>query len=116
MLRCEWGISYRKRKRTIMNRAIFVASFSLAESASAATTFAHDHMITYITNRARMTSDFSGYSVIILYTIFTSLCEDVSVSEKGRWRSVCKLKYTTTTIPSIKRTVQGYFHCKNFQR
>ena len=82
MLRCEWGISYRKRKRTIMNRAIFVASFSLAESASAATTFAHDHMITYITNRARMTSDFSGYSVIILYTIFSYLPQNLSGTTK----------------------------------
>ena len=54
-----------ERKRTIMNSAIFIARFSLAESDGAATTFAHDHVITYITNSGRMTSDFSGNSVII---------------------------------------------------
>ena len=71
-----------ERKRTIMNSAIFVARFSLTESDSAATTFAHDHVITYITNRGRMRSDFLGNSVIILYTIFSYLPQNLSGTTK----------------------------------
>lgn len=75
-----------------MNSAIFVARFSLVESDSAATKFVYDHVITYITNRGRLTSDFSGNLVIILYTIFSYLPQNLSGTTKClHWRLLsCK--------------------------
>ena len=86
-----------------MNSAIFVARFSLAESDSAATTFAHDHVITYITNRGRMASDFSGNSVIILYTIFSYLPQNFEWDYKMS-------SLTATELQRTRYMVSGRFN------